>query len=866
MITLFFLNDVLFSFRDYITKKDTFFPAAVTLSIALLLFVLLFSYTKNRTADTAKKRLTFNAAVASGVLFLFNIISGYSILFYTTSWDPYAVTNSALMIKNGDLSSVNADYFSYFPNNRGILLLETYLFKLFNINDLSGAALCGMILQSAVISVSAYLIYGTVYAIVKNVELTENRDASKPGNEKFYATLSWWLFALVFCISPWQVVFYTDVTAMLFPIAALRIYVSLSETKKDYIKWAAIALLLYVGFKIKPTALIPGIAIFMVHTLKLLIKRAGIKRYVLTMVLVLSIAFVSGVFFNAAYNSLGIDYDPEKNTGPLHMIMMGLNDENHGVVKLTDVSFSYSFGSKEERTAAQADVIRERIENYGIKGLLNHTSIKALIAFNDGTFAWSEEGGFYGLEVKKGNNFFKELYYPEGRFYAVYVQVAQVLWYLILLLIVAGLWSFLFKKDFAGKERSLVIYLSVIGIFLYDILFEARARYLIVLVPVIIIAGVLSLSRLTEIHVKFNDESTKHPEADKETPKSDIPRKNDRQKTFDIARGIAMLGVIWGHFMSPYGTVYLYTFNLPLFFVASGYFLKDPESSGMSPKDFTARNAKKLLLPYLITGAIIVILKIFSNEFIPYLKAFFFGSGLKPKNALFDAPFIGPIWFLPALFFALLTVWFSLFAARALKKKALAPVFIMALSALAYFTSQVLFLPFSFQAGMVLSLYVYLGFLVKTGIGYIKEKGINLRTEYFVVAFTLLITISYLFIRGEETAILFCINEYPRGLMDLFGSMCVILTVILFSHLSLQHIPFVSDALSFIGKNSFPIFLIHAVDTMVVTYDFVFNRLGTGIEALAAVFLIKIALYIILTLFYLIILKKMRHKHKNVLS
>ncbi|MBQ1547332.1 MAG: hypothetical protein IIZ61_02970, partial [Lachnospiraceae bacterium] len=78
----------------------------------------------------------------------------------------------------------------------------------------------------------------------------------------------------------------------------------------------------------------------MVHTLKLLIKRVNIKRYVLTMVLVLSIAFVSGAIFNTAYNSLGIDYDPEKNTGPLHMIMMGLNDENHGVVKLTDVSFS----------------------------------------------------------------------------------------------------------------------------------------------------------------------------------------------------------------------------------------------------------------------------------------------------------------------------------------------------------------------------------------------------------------------------------------------------------------------------------------------------------------------------------------------
>jgi fucose 4-O-acetylase-like acetyltransferase len=46
-----------------------------------------------------------------------------------------------------------------------------------------------------------------------------------------------------------------------------------------------------------------------------------------------------------------------------------------------------------------------------------------------------------------------------------------------------------------------------------------------------------------------------------------------RMTHFDIAKGIAFIGVVWGHFLSPYGTVIIYTFNLPLFFVVSGYFL-----------------------------------------------------------------------------------------------------------------------------------------------------------------------------------------------------------------------------------------------------------------------------------------------------
>ena len=75
-----------------------------------------------------------------------------------------------------------------------------------------------------------------------------------------------------------------------------------------------------------------------------------------------------------------------------------------------------------------------------------------------------------------------------------------------------------------------------------------------------------------------------------------------RMTHFDIAKGIAFIGVVWGHFLSPHGTVIIYTFNLPLFFVVSGYFLNRNKDS----ITYIREKAVQLLPPYLITGCIMI--------------------------------------------------------------------------------------------------------------------------------------------------------------------------------------------------------------------------------------------------------------------
>lgn len=77
----------------------------------------------------------------------------------------------------------------------------------------------------------------------------------------------------------------------------------------------------------------------------------------------------------------------------------------------------------------------------------------------------------------------KEIYYPEGDKYSLYTYISQSIWLMILGgCFIEGILSL--KRP--SKERC-VVFLSIIGITLFNLLFEARARYLLLYVPFFIL-------------------------------------------------------------------------------------------------------------------------------------------------------------------------------------------------------------------------------------------------------------------------------------------------------------------------------------------------------------------------------------------
>lgn len=108
----------------------------------------------------------------------------------------------------------------------------------------------------------------------------------------------------------------------------------------------------------------------------------------------------------------------------------------------------------------------------------------------------------------------------------------------------------------------------------------------------------------------------------------------------DIAKALAILGVLLGHTVTSDTETkqFLYAFNMPLFFVLSGIFMKDGTNTGI--KEFVIKKLWLLMLPYLLWGLIYLELSPKNLVLLAY------GS----RGALGGAHSLTSLWFLPVMF------------------------------------------------------------------------------------------------------------------------------------------------------------------------------------------------------------------------
>ena len=252
----------------------------------------------------------------------------------------------------------------------------------------------------------------------------------------------------------------------------------------------------------------------------------------------------------------------------------------------------------------------------------------------------------------------------------------------------------------------------------------------------------------------------------------DKAKANNRINYLDIAKGLAMICIIAGHLGVRAIIRVVFTFHVPIFFLISGYLIN--EKKELLP--FIKDRAKRLLIPYYITCLVIIIIDTISAIFNKYqnatllywIKASFYAAGSTHFKPFHIAP-IGAIWFLWALF------WSNLFLKLSLKmNKPFRLLFVIALFLFGYYTRNVVWLPLSIQPGACGTLFMYVGYLVKT----YKNKTNNL-PKITIPLFSLIALITtILFIKNFTTfSLVKC--EIGRGVIDIFGSICASWIVIL---------------------------------------------------------------------------------------
>lgn len=403
------------------------------------------------------------------VFLVFQLWISKNIWFYT-GWDVDKMLSSASLIAQGGV--LEDSYFSMYPNNLFLTFIFSLIIKMgIKLGISNGYVLC-IALGVLCINVAIYL------SVVVYFHITESWKMS---------VIVYVMELLLIGCSPWMVIPYSDAIAIFFVSASISMYILGGEDQR---KWYIVVPLTAMGYLIKPTVAIVLIAILVNEGLK----QWGNLKKEITLALI-ALGFI--VCFKAldTFTEKMIEYqvDEDQSFSLLHYMMMGLNNDTDGVFSQEDVYFSQNFATAEDRKQANVEKSLDRLKMLGLYGYLEHLSRKTLIAYNDGTFAWQMEGGFYKdipITESKASYLLRNIFYKDGKYQSYFSAVEQILWITVLL----GMIPCLFGK--AQGDVVPVIALMLFGLSLFLLMFEVRARYLFLYAPWYVVLGGIGYEKL----------------------------------------------------------------------------------------------------------------------------------------------------------------------------------------------------------------------------------------------------------------------------------------------------------------------------------------------------------------------------------
>ena len=300
--------------------------------------------------------------------------------------------------------------------------------------------------------------------------------------------------------------------------------------------------------------------------------------------------------------------------------------------------------------------------------------------------------------------------------------------------------------------------------------------------------------------------------------------KNKEEKRFnesgrieylDIARGIAIILMIVGHVVDfNWKRDLIFSFHMPLFVIISGMFYKEKNF-----KDFLANTIKKLILPYVIVILITDSIRAFAIDnkidivllLKNYIKQLLYSySYLKVKT---NVEPIGVLWFFP--FLAIIRIIFY-----ALKKICKEDDILLGVGCL--LISYVGYILGIKEKWMLFSADVALSCIILYYIGYIFNKK-NILNSILHNKKLLLIVLLIWILGIKFGSIELAVRKYPGGLYSFVTAICGTIMVLKVSMIIEHNTKLLTKVLSWFGKNSMYILLIHHMEFSLIYYDRLFN-------------------------------------------
>lgn len=410
----------------------------------------------------------------------------HSYYFYT-DWDVETIVESAMAAATGSDISRHSNYFSMCPNNLVLVTLLGWIVRFAYFLGLAEHAYFVMLVFLCVICWAA----GILLCMLMHHLL----------HSDVMTAVAWIFYQLLVGISPWISIPYSDSVALIFPVALLSVAFLIPKTGvKGILRMFLMTFLAYFGYRIKPQILIVLMALFLYGAAEWLFGKK-IKMRLTAAKFAQGCGLAAGLLCavllaNSMADDVNVPINKEKTLGITHYLMMGMNPEEFGVFAQRDVSLSWWCETNAERTQKNLQVFAERVQEMGPVGLFKQMMRKTLTNFNDGTFCWAGEGKFYREILEEKNPVLspltRSIYYShEGKLYPVWANFAQMIWMGVLALAACAA---LGKRD----ARMSVIMLSLIGLTIFETVFEARARYLFCFAPLFIILAVSGMRQMEQ--------------------------------------------------------------------------------------------------------------------------------------------------------------------------------------------------------------------------------------------------------------------------------------------------------------------------------------------------------------------------------
>lgn len=363
--SFFTINDAAGYLKKVVEYPQYLLVLASVLVIATIYVVFLY------IEACQKKYLKLMVALCAVLLLAGQALVIFS-LDITQITDAFIVQDQARAIAlgvNKHIDYESIQYFSRYGNNNFLVLLFVWGYKVLDMLHCSNITLPFAVFNAFFIDLGVLLLYKTV-SLFKGKKMAAKVLVLCVLSPINYLSV-WWLYSCTLSI----------------PVGVALVYLSALIFKKDYVVWkkcclgAGVGFLIVIGYLLRPTTLIPFIAVICCFFMYKKRGKQENKRYFVIGICLLITAIGSYMVLDKQISRYAVE--SEDNFPATHWVMMGIHGD--GKVTEEDNLFTESFVTKSEKVEANIKEIKSTIKEYGISGFVNHYIEKLPITWSDGT-------------------------------------------------------------------------------------------------------------------------------------------------------------------------------------------------------------------------------------------------------------------------------------------------------------------------------------------------------------------------------------------------------------------------------------------------------------------------------------------------